>query len=441
LEKRRLSSEPEASIILVDPDSKQIREIRFPPPEDTWYYHSLTWSPDGSQLAFIVNNDIWVINLDGSGLQRLTEDGQPKSRLEWTLADSALFFVSGATGSTTQGGERTIPAIQRLPLRASEGQLQPFHEQMTTATAEPLTLGFGCEVAGLYASPNGRWVAVDINCEDASSTQVLEVATGQIRQAEPAPYLTSMFLDWAPDGDTLVLRVEPVGEDTILLVNLVSGTVDRLATPPYTYDVTLSPDGRRVLYSLSRGLGLGSETWIMNRDGSGKRLILQEPRYIVAYARWSPTGNAIAYIRMADSNIPFTVGELWLADGEGQNRQRMAEADAGHGYPPVWSPDGSRVAFVGRENRQDIRADNVASELESNIYLADMEDQTVRPLTRFPDALTDGPAWSPDGQYLAFSTDAGGVADIWLVEIGTAAIQQLTHNVGARWPVWVRGEP
>jgi len=73
----------------------------------------------------------------------------------------------------------------------------------------------------------------------------------------------------------------------------------------------------------------------------------------------------------------------------------------------------------------------------SKQLLADMEDQTVRPLTRFPDALTDGPAWSPDGQYLAFSTDAGGVADIWVVDITTGEVRQITFGAEARWPVWV----
>ncbi len=179
----------------------------------------------------------------------------------------------------------------------------------------------------------------------------------------------------------------------------------------------------------------------MNRDSSDKQLLLRESRHIAAYASWSPSGDAIAYIRMADSNIPFTVGELWLASGDGQNRRMIAPADAGHGYRPVWSPDGRWVAFVGRENPQDVGADLVAEALESNIYLAEVATGVVQAVPRFQGAFTEAPVWSPDGRYLAFSTDAGGVADIWLVEIGTGAIQQLTHNVGARWPVWVGGEP
>ena len=176
---------------------------------------------------------------------------------------------------------------------------------------------------------------MEVGCETASHMLLLEVATGQTRSAEPEPWQESFFLNWAVDDDAFLLRVDPIGDDLILLVNARNGRFEQIDIPPFTYDVAFSPDGKRVLYAVSRGLGFGSEVWVMDRNGRNREQIISDPAHIIAYPRWSPTGDAVAYVRMADSNVPFTVGELVLADGNGRNEQVVAPADAGHGYPPV----------------------------------------------------------------------------------------------------------
>ena len=43
----------------------------------------------------------------------------------------------------------------------------------------------------------------------------------------------------------------------------------------------------------------------------------------------------------------------------------------------------------------------------------------------------------PDGAWLAFSTDAGGVADVWLAEVASGEMQQATQDANARYPLWL----
>ena len=336
-----------------------------------------------------------------------------------------LFFVSSPQSS-----------IQRM----AAGEPRRLAQQATSAATESIPFATGmCDIAGLHASPNGRWVAVEVGCEASVHTLVMTAATGEIRPVWPETWQSGFFLNWAPDSGSFLMRVGHLGESAVFLVNVQNMRVERMDTSPFTYDVAFSPDGKRVLYAVTRGLGFGSEVWLMDRNGRNREQIINDPAHIVAYPRWSPSGEAIAYIRMPDSNVPFTVGELVWADGDGRNEQVIATADAGHGYPPVWSPDGRRVAFVVRENGDERRADVVASALESNIYMADVAGGEARAVTRFEGVLVETPTWSPDGAWLAFSADAGGGPDIWVVEVASGEVQRVTRNANARCPVWMVG--
>lgn len=341
------------------------------------------------------------------------------------LESDTLFFVSGPQDS-----------IQRISADAPE----LLRDQAASAATEGIRIDTAmCDISSLHAYPNGHWIAVSVSCEASSHTLLLEVTAKQTHPTEPEPWSDRFFLNWAPDGDSFLVRVGHLGESAVFLVNAQNGHFEQVDTPPFTYDVAFSPDGKRVLYAVTRGLGFGSEVWLMDRDGRNREQIIGDPAHVIAYPRWSPTGDGIAYICMPDSNVPFTVGELVLTDGNGRNVRVVALADAGHGYPPVWSPDGRQVAFVMRENVEDSAADMAAPYLESNIHLADVATGDVRAVTRFEGALTDGPAWSPDGAWLAFSTDAGGVTDVWLVKVAGGEMHQVTQNADARYPVWVAG--
>jgi dipeptidyl aminopeptidase/acylaminoacyl peptidase len=388
-------------------------------------------------LALVALAALGIILVQGWSSAIASGQAQP-------LDSDTLFFVSGSR-----------PAIQRM--RASDPER--LAEQAASIAAETVQIdanqrfGAMCEISGMHGSPDGCWIAVDVNCEAGTTTLLLEASTGRLRPAEPDPWRESFFLNWTPDGDAFLLRVDPGGGDLILLVNAESGRFTQMDTPPFTYDAAFSPNlpaqagSERVLYAVSRGLGFGSEVWVMDRSGQNRERMLHDPAHVIAYPRWSPTGDGIAYIRMPDSNVPFTVGELVLADGEGRNARVVAQADAGHGYAPVWSPDGRQVAFVVRENPGDGAADVAAPYLESNIHLVEAATGRVRAMTRFAGALVDGPTWSPDGAWLAFSADssgsgqaAGGVFDVWLVEAAGGEACRVTQGADARWPVWLPGE-
>ncbi len=71
-----------------------------PPPSDT-PEPSATNAPDtlviggADKIAFVNNNEIWVMNVDGSELEQLTDDGAEKNRLGWTPDGTAVTYIAG----------------------------------------------------------------------------------------------------------------------------------------------------------------------------------------------------------------------------------------------------------------------------------------------------------------------------------------------------------
>jgi Tol biopolymer transport system component len=88
---------------------------------------------------------------------------------------------------------------------------------------------------------------------------------------------------------------------------------------------------------------------------------------------------------------------------DGGDARRLAEADAGHGTPPAWSPDGQSIAFVGRENAEDALADVSPTALISNLYLVKVDTGALEQITHFEDSRVQDLSWMPGSDVIAFT--------------------------------------
>jgi TolB protein len=146
------------------------------------------------------------------------------------------------------------------------------------------------------------------------------------------------------------------------------------------------------------------------------------PRYkgLNTTPAWSPDGKKIAFCSSMSGDP-----EIYLADASGYNLQRLSFA-AGVDISPIWNPKtGNEIAFV---------SDRSGS---PQIYIMSSDGANLRRLiTQGGDA--SGPAWSPNGQFIAFQwrlTDTG-TYDIYVVEIATGRIVQLTHDAARNEHPW-----
>ena len=140
-----------------------------------------------------------------------------------------------------------------------------------------------------------------------------------------------------------------------------------------------------------------SELFIANADGTGERRLLAEPGFDY-HASFSADGRWIVFT--SERNGPGQA-DIYRARADGSALERLTDSEAVDDQAAL-SPDGTSVAFVS--TRETFKA---------NIWILDFETRRLRNLTGQSGIQGDPdkpggffrPAWSPDGKWLAFSSD------------------------------------
>ncbi len=236
-------------------------------------------------------------------------------------------------------------------------------------------------------------------------------------------------------GDAHIARVD------------ISGTNHFIPITAFTYDLSVNPSNSDFTFAFSRGMGQGSELWLAQRDAKVVQQLYADKYNYISFARYSPDGKRIAFIKIPDSQTPFTLGELWVipstasfantAPPSAQGGKFLADADAGHGYAANWSPDGTQIAFVKRENPQDESANQFSDWLISNIYLVNIRSGETSQITHFTEGHVETPHWSPDGNTLAFNAVLNGRMEVQIADIHSGQIRSLITE-STCCPAWMR---
>lgn len=293
-------------------------------------------SPDGRRIVYSATRDttgvrdLWSINPDGSGRERImTCDGQ--------VCQSPSFSADGARiaferRTLVKGALGTSPGASRLWLY-----------DFTTNTAAPLLSG-SQELGNLP-----RWAPVGdkLSYYDpvAGAVTIIDVVSGDRVQL---PSVLGDSGTWSPNGAQLIypeLKAVDNGQfNQMLRADLVSNIITTVMPLSTSNDssVNWSPIGSQIVFSRQRlstagatggMMPFGPQVWVSTPDGRDAHALTDDLGYGYGGLAWSPDGEWIVAVRN-NLQIPNPKPEVWLLRSDGSQVVKLAE-DA---TIPAWLP-------------------------------------------------------------------------------------------------------
>lgn len=339
-------------------------------------------------------------------------------------------------------------------------------------------------------SPDGRWIAYSAHY--SGTRQVWVIPTdgsapprqltfySDIGPQPPRGGFDYRVLDWTPDGQNIVVRMNRLGFDDRAgrpyLVPFAGGMETPMAVPE-TGGGMLSPDGNAYVYTpidrefrtwkRTRG-GRAQDVWVYDlKNNDSRRLtdhratdnqptwvgdsiyFTSDREYTLNLWKVSPQGGAATKVTDfrdfdvlwpsagADAIVFEQAGGLWMytpADNQAREVAVTITGDMPQLLPTIKnvaaqidsvdiSPKGERVLIAAR----------------GDLYTVPAKDGEIRNLSQTPAAREISASFSPDGQQVAYLSDASGEYEIYVrPSDGSGAARRVTQD-GSIWrfpPTW-----
>jgi eukaryotic-like serine/threonine-protein kinase len=401
------------------------------------------WSPDSQAIAFFSGKSLKKVRLAGGAPEDICETEASPGGGSWNR-DGVILFApsfSGGLYRVAASGGKPQPVLGLNESKSERADLWPqflpdgkhfvFYQQTDLAETSGVYAGslqqaeyrrlFTSQTNAVYSavspdSPKSGYLLY-INERTLMAQQFnagrLETAEDPVALANDIGAVRSLALAPISVSTTGVLVYESVGQSTRQMVWMDRGgrQIATAGEPGAWGPPRISPDGRRAVVAKTGADGLTAHLWLLDTDG-GAQQISDGPMHEGSPV-WSPDGSRIAYFgKQGDYYDIFTRAAQAGAKGE------LLLKTSDKKFPSDWSRDGRNIIFS---------MEGVGTRLD--IWGLSMADRHPAPVVNT--VYAEGFATlSPDGRWIAYQSDQSGRNEVYV-----QTFDGLQNGTRRRWMV------
>lgn len=323
-------------------------------------------SPDGQKVLFNIsyenveqnksNNELYVMNIDGTEQVRLTRTAKSEGGATWIEDGKRIAFIYADKDGVPQLWVMNADGSDRKCVSNFENGVEGFKFSPDSKKVILIsTVKYSREAKDVYADlPNATGRVID---------DLMYKHWDQWTKDIPHPFLA----DFCGDG--------------------ISNIEDIMAAEPY--ECPMRPFG-------------GTESFA-----------------------WAPDGKSLVYCSRKKTGLEYalsTNSDLYLYNLEDKTTRNLTEGMMGYDTNPAFSPDGNQLAWLSMEH------DGYESE-KNRIFVMDMATGEKRDLTTDWDYTADAIAWNPNGKDIYFIAAYQGVTPIFSINVESKEVKTVADGV------------
>ena len=295
--------------------------------------------------------------------------------LDHYLSNSKIIFISRRIDNSGAWGLYSMKV---------DGSNQKCLTEKKVTCAYPSCSSNGLMIAFIHYNDNNDYELYAIDIDDGVS-HLLATACRYLGQPS-----------WSPDDSRIAFTISRTCSSDTTDIHIINSDGSNHEILTHTGDNSCpawSPDGNLIAFSSNRDGFRG--IYLIKPDRSGLKL-LTEKNSSFSCPKWSPDSQHLVYV-----SYDFEGSQIFAIDIDGKNQKQLTNNVSpvwyDTGFPrdgndsPVWSPDGSQIAYVSWQNGN------------PDIYIMNSDGSYQRQIT-FSDKRDEMPCWSPFGDYIVFSS-------------------------------------